>query len=162
MSTLEPGALAPDFVLNDLDGNSQGLDAALSPLTLAIFFKTSCPICHYSWKFYERLHRAYGNAGLRILAISQHNAERTSNFRAEHSATFPHLLDDGFTVSRAYDPNLVPTGFVIDSKGKIVETFESWNSAYLNELSGRIAAQLRVKPTEIVLPQDNAAATKIG
>ncbi len=153
---------APEFVLRDVDGNSYALDAQNAPLTLAIFFKTSCPTCHYAWKFYERLHKAYNDSGLRVLGISQHDSERTFNYRAQHNATFPHLLDAEFSVSRAFDPAFVPTGFLIDTHGNIVETFESWNSKRLNEFSERVTRRLEVASQQIVTAQDNAVESKIG
>lgn len=159
---LSVGTPAPGFVLRDVDGNAHALDASASLLTLLIFFKTSCPTCHYAWKFYERLRKAYRDSELRVLGISQHDAEKTFNYRAQHNATFPHLLDKEFTVSRAYDPAFVPSGFLIDARGMIVETFESWNSQALNELAARVARTLGAAPREIVTPQDNAPANKMG
>ena len=153
---------APEFFLRDVDGNSYAFDAHTAPLTLAIFFKTSCPTCHYAWKFYERLHNAYKDSGLRVLGISQHDAERTFNYRAQHNATFPHLLDEEFTASRLYDPAFVPTGFLIDTQGNIIETFDSWNSTALNKFSERVAQRLGVDAKQIVTPQDNAVENKIG
>lgn len=153
---------APDFVLPDVEGNAEALDTAGSELTLAIFFKTSCPTCQYAWKFYERLHKTYANAGLRVLGISQHDAKKTIDFRARYDATFPHLIDTEFAASRVYDPAFVPTGFLIDRQGTIVETFESWNSRRLNDLSHRIAKTLGSAEQKIVTPQDNAIENKIG
>ncbi len=159
---LQANERAPEFVLRDVDGNSYAFDARSAPLTLAIFFRTSCPTSVYAWKFYERLHNAYANSGLRVLGVSQDNAEKTCNYRVQNNATFPHLLDTEFEVSRAFDPAFVPTGFLIDANGNIVETFESWNSKRLNEFSERVAQRLGVAPQEIVLAQDNAVENKIG
>lgn len=162
MSLLQMGERAPDFVLRDVKGKTFSLNADASALTLLLFFKTTCPTCHYAWKFYERLHNAYKDSGLRVLGISQHDAARTLSYRGQHGATFPHLLDDEFSVSRAYDPAFVPTGFLIDRQGKIIETFESWNSKRLNEFSERVARTLGVSAQPIVMPQDNAVENKIG
>lgn len=162
MSILKAGAHAPEFSLRDVHGATQTLNASASPLSLAIFFKTSCSACSYAWKYYERLHTAYADAGLRVLGISQHDAERTENYRAQHGATFPHLLDTDFSVSRAYDPAFVPTGFLIDSNGTIIETFESWSSRVLTDFSERVADRLGVASRAIVLPDDNAVPTKLG
>ncbi len=96
------------------------------------------------------------------MGISQHDAERTINYRAQHHATFPHLLDEGFAVSRAYDPAFVPTGFLIDAQGSIVEIVESWNSQRFNTFSEHIATRLAVTSQQIVTPQDNAVENKIG
>ncbi len=162
MSMLQVSDRAPDFTLCDVDEKTHALNANQSPLTLAIFFKTSCPTCHYAWPFYQRLHEAYADAGLRVLAISQHDAERTRAYRDQYHATFPHLLDEGFPVSQVYDPAFVPTGFLIDAHGDIIETFESWNSKRLNEFSERVARRLGVASQMIVTAQDNARENMIG
>lgn len=162
MSMLQVGDTAPDFVLRDLEGKTLALDAQASPLTLALFFKTDCPTCRYSWPFYERLHNAYKNSGLRVLGISQHDAERTRDYRAQYNATFPHVTDTEFRASRAYDPPFVPTGFLIDQRGNIIATIEAWNSKRINEFSKRVAAQLGVASQPIVTPQDNAVENKLG
>lgn len=159
---LQVGAPAPNFVLSDPEGNPHPIGNTDAPLTLAIFFKTSCPTCQYAWGFYERLHQAYTNRGLRVLGISQHDAQKTSAYRARYNATFPHLLDTGFSASRAYDPAFVPTGFLIDGRKVIIETFESWDRDKLNNLSRRIAETLGVRTEAIVTPEDNVLANKMG
>ncbi len=156
---IEHGAQAPKFKLAALDGEHYSLD---NQLTLAIFFKTSCPTCQYAWQFYERLYQSYKDAGLQIWGISQHNADKTRKFKNKYGATFPHLLDEGLHISEQYDPEFVPTLFLIDENGTIVERLASWHSAQLNQLSERIAAHLQVPPQEIVEPQDNAIPFKPG
>ncbi|MCC7161612.1 MAG: redoxin domain-containing protein [Anaerolineae bacterium] len=162
MSILKAGTQAPEFSLRDVQGETRTLNASTSPLSLVIFFKTSCPTCCYAWKYYERLHTAYADAGLRVLGISQHDSERTEHYRVQNVATFPHLLDADFTVSREYDPAFVPTGFLIDSNGTIVETFESWNSRALTDFSERVADRLGIAAQPIIFPDDNAVPAKIG
>jgi peroxiredoxin len=162
MGMLQVGEHTPAFTLRDVDGKSHALAARSSPLTLAVFFKTTCPTCHYAWQYYQRMHETYKNSGLSVLGISQHDAERTREYRNQYDATFPHLLDEGFTVSRAYDPAFVPTGFLIDTQGKIIETIESWNSQRVNDVSKHIAQELGVPAQHIVTPQDNAVENKMG
>jgi peroxiredoxin len=159
---LEAGVKAPFFELHDLDGHAFALDVANASLYLAIFFKTTCPTCQYAWPFYERLHQAYAGAGLRVVGISQHDAVKTREYRATYEATFPHLLDEGFAVSRAYDPEFVPTALLIDRQGAIVETLVGWQSQRVNELSEQIARRLDVPAQTIVQPQDHAVAFKAG
>lgn len=159
---LEVGQDAPQIRGRDADGTRIEVDALDASLTLAIFFKTTCPTCQYAWQYYERLHKAYRGAGLRVLGISQHDADRTRAFQTEYDATFLHILDDTFFVSRAYDPSFVPTSFLIAPNGKIVDVVESWDSERMNELSERIAQALGLETQQIVRPQDNALASKIG
>jgi peroxiredoxin len=162
VATLKAGVRAPEFILSDLDQARVALDPAASPLTLAIFFKTTCPTCQYAWPYYERLHNTYAGDGLRVLGISQHDRQSTARYKAEFGGSFPHLIDDAFRVSRAYDPAFVPTGFLIDPHGDIIETFTSWDSAGLNDLSEHIARRLQVPNRRIVRPEDNAIESKRG
>jgi peroxiredoxin len=157
--TLHVGDVAPKFSLRAIDGQTYSLN---HELTLAIFFKTSCPTCQLAWRYYERLHRAYQANGLHLWGISQHNREKTQKYAAKYGATFPHLIDDNLKVSREYDPEFVPTGFLIDADGKIVETFTSWNRARLNQLSEQIASRLNVSPQEMIQPEENVVAFKPG
>lgn len=159
---LQVGAHAPAFTLRDVDGQIITLDTPVAPLTLAVFFKTTCPTCHYAWKYYERLHTAYYAAGLRTLGISQQDAGRTRDYRDEHHATFPHLVDEGFTVSRAYDPEFVPTGFLVDERGEIIEILAAWQSEGMNKLASKIATHLGEAAQAIVRPEDGAVAFKAG
>lgn len=165
MATLRVGERAPHFSLAALDGNRYTFAStpeAPGELTALIFFKTTCPTCQYAWPYYERLSRAYKPAGLEVWGISQHDIGKTRSFAAQYKATFPHLIDDKFVVSREYDPDFVPTGFMADPNGSILDIFASWNSARLNEISEQIATRLRVQPQPIVKPVDNAISFKAG
>lgn len=164
MSTLRVGARAPNFELPSLDSGSIRLDNVLQscPLTLVTFFKTSCPTCHYAWPFYERLYRAYGKYGLAMIAISQHSAEKTGAYRNQYGATFPHLIDDDLTVSRLYDPEFVPTGFLIDRSGRVLDSFSSWDRDRFVQVGNEIARRLNAEPVVLVREEDNALPFKGG
>src|SRR5581483_7095938 len=122
---LQAGERAPSFTLSDVQGKPIPVDPSAAPLTLVVIFKTTCPTCHYAWQYYERLYRAYAPAGLQMVGVSQHDAARTRAYQREYGATFPHLTDEAFRVSREYDPAFVPTAFLIDSKGTVLQTLES-------------------------------------
>lgn len=159
---LTAGMRGAEFDLRDVDGEWHALKASAAPLTLAIFFKTTCPTCHYVWDDYGRLHNAYANHGLRVLGISQHDLERTRAYRDQHAVTFPHLIDTEFIASRAYDPAFVPTAFLIQRDGTIVELLESWNKTRFNHLAKRIAETLGVNAKEMIAAPASAVETKIG
>ncbi len=156
---LSTGDHAPDFDLRAANGERYSLD---DKLTLAIFFKTSCPTCQYAWPFYERLYKAYSRAGLEVWGISQHDREKTRQYAEKYKATFPHLIDEGWKVSRRYDPEFVPTGFLIGANRMIVETLVSWNREELNRLSQSIASQLHVQSQEIFKPGEDVVIFKPG
>src|SRR5580704_19135288 len=105
MAALTASAKAPDFELKALDGRSFVLhdDLMSGPVVLA-FFKASCPTCQYTFPFLERLERAYGHRGVRIIGVSQNDPKQTAAFNKEYGVTFPVLLDenDTYPVSNAY------------------------------------------------------------
>jgi peroxiredoxin len=156
---LSTGDRAPNFLLKSVNGESYSLD---DKLTLAIFFKTTCPTCQYAWPFYERLYKAYKGGGLQVWGISQHDREKTRQYATKYDATFPHLVDEDWKISRLYDPEFVPTGFLIGEGKEIVETFVSWNRAELNRLSRAIASRLHVPSQEIIHPDENVIVFKPG
>ncbi len=155
---LTVGNIAPAIKLADIDGKSH----ALQGLTLALFFKTTCGTCKYAWPFYERLYQAYRGAGLNVLGVSQHDAERTRAFGAEFGSTFPLLLDEGFIYSRQYDPEFVPAGFLIDKDRNIVAAFASWNREQYEALGQEIAERLGVQPQPLISPVEDVTIYKPG
>src|SRR5262245_20249682 len=88
--TLEAGQRAPDFELQELDGERRTLRSIVEsgPVVLA-FFKVSCPTCQFAFPFLERL----GRGDLPIWAVSQNDAEATREFHNEYGITLPTLLD---------------------------------------------------------------------
>lgn len=153
------GDRAPDYTLTDTNGERFSLDGKL---TLAIFFKTSCPTCQYAWPFYERLHMAYKEKGLEVRGVSQHDRERTVQFALAFGATFPHLIDDSLKVSKVYDPEFVPTAFLIGDGKVILETLVSWNRAELDRVSRIIAEKLHATPVDLITSGEQVIPFKPG
>ncbi len=157
--TLGIGSQAPAL---DLDALNGGRPKENGKLKLAIFFKTNCPTCQYSWPFYERLYSAYRDAGLEVVGISQHDRERTTRYQDQFHSSFPLLLDADLSVSKEYDPEFVPTAFLIGGDGKIQATLASWNKNEFEQLGQRIAGDLKVKPKPLFRASENVVAFKPG
>jgi hypothetical protein len=45
-----------------------------------VVFKTTCPTCEFTWPYLERLRKAAGPTGLRIVAVSQDDPEKAAAF----------------------------------------------------------------------------------
>jgi len=151
MATLSVGQTAPAFTLKGVDGKSYSLgDTAL---TLAVFFKTTCPVCMLAWPYIERMHQAYKDVGLAVWGVSQHERDASRNFASKYGSTFPILIDADWRVSKQYDPVVVPTLFLIDA-GKIIERVDAFDKAGLNRLSDTIAARLGTRAT-LIAPADD-------
>jgi len=136
---LEPGATAPSFQLNTLNGPSLALKQVLAkgPALLA-FYKVSCPVCQLTFPFLQRM---AGNEAVQILGISQDDAESTGEFNQRFGVHFPTLLDEskkGYPVSNEFGISSVPTFFVVESDGSISKSFSGFSKRDLEALGQRM------------------------
>jgi len=162
MSTLSVGQSAPAFSLSGIDGKVYTLKKNGARLTLAVFFKTTCPACMLAWPYLEKIHQAYRDAGLAVRGISQHDRSRSSDFASQYGSTFPILVDADWRVSKLYDPEFVPTLWLIDAEGKIADSVVAFDKAGLNRLSQTIAARLGVAAAVIAPDGDGNPPFKPG
>ncbi len=162
MSVLSVGQTAAPFSLTGIDGRSYTLNQNGARITLAVFFKTSCPTCQLTWPYLEKLHRTYRGAGLAVWGISQDRRDLSAAFATKYGGTFPTLIDSDWRVSRAFDPEFVPTLLLIGNQGEIVDSLVAFNKAGLNHLSQMIAARLGVPATIIAPPDDGNPVFKPG
>ncbi len=154
MSIISAGQTAPVFSLGGIEGKSYTLNQNGARLTLAVFFKTTCPTCRLSWPYIEKIHQTYRAAGLATWGISQDARDASSEFASKYESTFPILIDSDWRVSRTYDPDFVPTVLLIDRAGQIIDSVVSFDKAKLNHLSNEIAGRLGV-PAAIIAPTDD-------
>jgi peroxiredoxin len=165
MSALNAGAKAPDFELRAMDGRRFVLSEELAhgPLVLA-FFKVSCPVCQYAFPFLERLERAYGHQGVRIIAVSQNDPNKTAAFTKEFGVTFPVLLDDEDTypVSNAYGLTNVPTVFWIAQDGEIEISSVGWVKADFEEVNRKMAEARSIPAASVFKPGEDVRDFRAG
>jgi peroxiredoxin len=162
MSTLAIGQNAPAFSLQGLDGKNYTLYKDPALITVVVFFKTTCPTCRLAWPYLEKLHQSYQKAGLAVWGISQHDAKRSAEFASKNGSTFPILIDENWQSSKQYDPDFVPTLFLIESTGKIIDRVVAFDKAGLNRVSQTIAARLDVSVETIAPEQDGNPPFKPG
>jgi peroxiredoxin len=127
MAPLTPGSAAPAI---------DGVDLSAGPTAL-FFYKVTCPVCQMAAPKVEAFERGYPG---RIVGIGEDPDPLLVRFAEEHGMTFPSIADEPpYPASNAYGVRSVPTLFVIDADGTIVETVESWDRDRLNEASRRMA-----------------------
>ena len=165
MAALTVGRKAPDFELRAMDGKRFVLrdELAQGPLVLA-FLKVSCPTCQYAFPFLERLERAYGHQGVRIIGISQNDPKETANFTKEFGVTFPVLLEETKTyrVSNAYGLTNVPTIFWIATDGEIEVSSVGWVKADFAEINRKMAEFGKTTPAAVFQPGDDVRDFRAG
>jgi len=165
MAALTAGTKAPEFELKAMDGKRFVLrdELAHGPVVLA-FFKVSCPVCQYAFPFLERLERAYGHKGARIIGVSQDDPKHTAAFTIEFGVTFPVLLDDRETypVSNAYGLTNVPSIFWIDTDGEIEVSSVGWVKADFADINRKMADLGKVAPAAVFKPGEDVRDFRAG
>lgn len=165
MAALIVGAQAPEFELKGMDGGRFALreELARGPVVLA-FFKVSCPVCQYAFPFLQRLERAYGHAGVRIIGVSQDDPKKTSTFNKEFGVTFPVLLDetDSYPVSNAYGLTNVPSMFWIAQDGRIEISSVGWVKADFEKINRKMAETRNIPLAAVFKPQEDVRDFRAG
>ena len=142
---LAVGEHVPDFHLNDINGFSRSLSEMTSngPVLLA-FYKTTCPVCQFTFPFLERIYRQRPDESLSVYAVSQDAADASRQFSTEFGITFPTLLDtkaSGYPVSNAFGLSTVPSVFLVERDGTISWSMEGFSRADMEALAKKTGAQ---------------------
>jgi peroxiredoxin len=118
------GKAAPDFSVAAV-ANGKG-KVALSDLrgqvVLVDFWGTFCEPCKKSFPKLQDLQTKYGDSGLKILGISEDEADdkrAIPGFANAYGAKFTLGWDEDKSIARAYNPETMPSSFLIDKNGVI-------------------------------------------
>ena len=118
------GKLAPDFQLDNLDGQSVSLSEFWGKPVLVNFWASWCPPCRSEMPFIQDTFtdKKWVDEELVVLAIDIGESPSTvSEFAKEYGLTFHILLDVARDVSLEYYVRAMPTTFFIDRGGIIRE-----------------------------------------
>lgn len=115
-------AAPPDLALKDLQGREHRLSDYRGKVVVLNFWATWCEPCREEMPSMERLHHAYKDRGLVVLAISldSQGASVVNPFVKKFALTFPVGLDPKMVVRERYGVWAVPSTFIIDRQGKRV------------------------------------------
>ena len=118
----KPAKDAPDFQLRTPDDRPIRLGDFKGKVVFLNFWATWCEPCREEMPSMERLHRAYKDRGLVVLAISldSQGASVVNPFVKKLALTFPVALDPKMAVRERYGVWAVPSTFIIDRQGKRV------------------------------------------
>ncbi len=112
---------APDFVLNDLDGNQHRLSDYRGQVVIINFWATWCPPCREEMPSMQRAWEQLEKEGVLMLGIDVGEDEDTIfQFTANYPVEFPLLMDSDSSVINQWLVRGLPTTFVVDPKGRIV------------------------------------------
>ena len=120
----QAGFLAPDFALEDAEGNLTRLSDLRGQPVLLNYWATWCPPCRAEMPAMQTVYQEYQSQGLVILAVNatqQDSRSAALAFAAELDLSFPILFDKQGLVGEAYQIRSMPTSFFIHPDGTIQE-----------------------------------------
>jgi peroxiredoxin len=108
--------------LPDLNGKEWTLGALRGKVAIVNFWATWCPPCRKELPDLEALYQRFAGKDLVVLAISDEDAGKVTQFLAASKITFPVLLDHGRKVSESFAVEGIPKSFVYDRAGRLAAT----------------------------------------
>jgi peroxiredoxin len=119
---VQVGDLAPDFELVDLDDSGVALADFRGQVVLLNFWAVWCGYCRAEFPVLQAFYERHQNDGFVVLAINiQERKELVSEYVGETGLTFPVLLDRRGEVTARYRVRGLPTSFLVDRDGRILE-----------------------------------------
>ncbi len=118
------GFLAPDFELQDIQGQAVRLSDLRGKPVLLNFWASWCPPCQAEMPDMQKVYDSYAARGFVVLAVNttyQDSQSEAARFAQAHALTFPILLDQTGDASHRYEIRSMPTSFFIDRQG-IIQT----------------------------------------
>lgn len=139
------GDKAPDFTLSDISGGQVSLSSLRGKVVMLEFWATWCPPCKEAVPELKAIHERYKERGFVLLGVSvdkgADSKTAVSAYVKSHSITYPVLFDDNNT-NGTYSVTSIPTSFIIDKAGRIVNKRLGFIPGSTDNLSKEIEALL--------------------
>ena len=134
---LKEGTKAPDFSLNDKDGNQVTLSDFLGKKVVQYLYPTdNTPGCTRQACAFASAYEQFKNQEIAVIGISKDSVKSHQNFAAKYELPFVLLSDPELEAIKAYDVwqekklygkvsmGVVRTTYIIDENGMIEKTME--------------------------------------
>jgi thiol-disulfide isomerase/thioredoxin len=137
------GDAAPAFVLPTAGGEMVALDKLRGQVVYVDFWASWCGPCRRSFPWMNEMQRKYATRGLTIVGINvdrkRADAER---FLQQTPAAFTVLYDEAGTSPAAFAVKGMPSSYLIDGEGKVIEVENGFRDDRTGALEERIQALL--------------------
>ena len=127
----QPGAVAPDFTLNDLEGNPVTLSSLRGQYVIVDFWASWCKPCRAGMPAMKELYAKYHKKGLEIIGVSDDTDHDAWKRAVEQDQTpWIHVVDEfpvenkPARVGELYAVHYIPSYFLLDKEGKIIGKME--------------------------------------
>jgi len=136
---VDAGQPAPGFALPRAAGDALTLESLKGRVVFVDFWASWCAPCKRSFPWMNDLQRKYGDKGFTVVAINvdkrRADAER---FLAQVPAAFAVVYDPEGKVPAAYGVKGMPSSYLIDARGNVVQVESGFNDDHAAAIEERI------------------------
>ncbi|QKS71049.1 thiol-disulfide oxidoreductase ResA [Paenalkalicoccus suaedae] len=119
---VDAGDFAPNFVLEDLDGNRLELSDLQGQGVYVNFWATYCTYCRDKMGYLQEVHDEYAEKGVQIVNINvDETTLQVERHKQRYGLDYPLYIDRNMLVGNAYGVAVLPSVFLIDETGEVVE-----------------------------------------
>jgi cytochrome c biogenesis protein CcmG, thiol:disulfide interchange protein DsbE len=134
------GDPAPAFALPTAAGDVVSLARLAGKVVYVDFWASWCAPCRRSFPWMNALHQRYAPRGLTIVAINvDRNRADAEQFLARYPPEFAVVFDPAGATPGAYAVPGMPTSYLIDARGRIVQV----EQGFLDDRADALEAQIR-------------------
>ena len=123
---VSPRIDAPEFALQQLDGDTVHLSDFRGKVVVMEFWATWCGPCRFSTPSLDAVYRKNRDRGVQMLLINQGEEPDVVRKWVERRFQAPILLDRDGQVGRLYGVRGIPKLFVIDQEGRFAFVHEGY------------------------------------
>lgn len=137
---LKIGDKAPDFTINDMNGNTLHLASWEGKPVILRFWDTECKYCRADTPVFNHYFEKYKEKGLKVVYINtgEESVEVVTEFVKDLEIPFPVVMEKGEEVATQFNVRIVPQTVIIDPEQTIIAAILGGvGEAELQELVGK-------------------------
>ncbi len=122
---VKEGSIAPNFVLQSVDGEQIELKELKGKGVFLNFWGTWCGPCKQEFPYMANQYEVFKDRGVEIVAVNVGESNiAVKNFMETYGVNFPVAMDKDRQVTEAYDITPLPTTFLINPEGKVIKVIK--------------------------------------
>lgn len=139
------GSPAPDFDLVTQSGEPGrvSLGDARGKVAIVDFWATWCDPCKDSFPHYQVLAERHRGSLVMVGISTDEDPSGISDFARQTGAKFPLAWDEGGAVARSYDPETMPTAYILDKNGIVRFVHVGFHSGDEKQIEQEVQSLLR-------------------
>ena len=120
---------APDFTVQDANGNNVSLSDFKGKPVVLNFWASWCPPCKAEMPDYEKMYQQYSSQGVVFMMVNMTDGSRETTatakqFLKDSNYTFSAYFDVKSNAANTYGISSIPDSIFIDKSGNVVNAYE--------------------------------------